>query len=338
MAKMQTYKIRRGNSMKALLKRTGGIVLSGMMVFVMCGFTMEEQDLNVAEEVITKPYVYEVLPGTTEWVEMTPDERFESCYISEEVVSRMTTEALVETVLNYPYFTNVYAYDSFDYGIEVVSEYCPALKELLSRAEAAEALQNYLDNHTATSTAEERLVTKAAKMLAEKVNCSEDEIEMQENVLIPYSSSVQTPNGTNVTVSSNRSWTWWKNYNGMDYATALDACDVYLARYPGIVMIREPYPYYNCHSYAWYSTSSTNPYWMEDPSPYMEDGSYARSFSKKGNKITYKRSGTYEHSGILTSNSDQVTSKWGNLGLFRHDKYDCPYSTGGVTYEYWEAS
>ena len=30
---------------------------------------------------------------------------------------------------------------------------------------------------------------------------------------------------------------------------------------------------YNCHSYAWYMQSTSNPYWMNDPSSYYTDWS-----------------------------------------------------------------
>ena len=58
---------------------------------------------------------------------------------------------------------------------------------------------------------------------------------------------------------------------------------------------------YNCHSYAWYSTSSSNTYWMNDPSAYMTDGSYTKrtgniTVNSIGDRIYYSTSGS-EHSG-----------------------------------------
>ncbi|NCE63148.1 hypothetical protein D1159_00785 [Pseudoflavonifractor sp. 524-17] len=40
-------------------------------------------------------------------------------------------------------------------------------------------------------------------------------------------------------------------------------------------------PSYNCHSYAWYSQSISNNYWINDPKPYMNDGSYSKYASPK---------------------------------------------------------
>ena len=100
--------------------------------------------------------------------------------------------------------------------------------------------------------------------------------------------------------------------------------------YPNATHLRNKNPKYNCHSYAWYSTSSSNPYWMDGSyaAIYMSDGSYYQVTSPaSGDRIWY---GSGDHSGIMYS-STKVTSKWGMLGLYRHTKADCPYS-GAKTY------
>lgn len=107
---------------------------------------------------------------------------------------------------------------------------------------------------------------------------------------------------------------------------------------------------YNCHSYAWYSQSTNNPYWMNDPSKYYTDGSYYETTSPKiGDIICYfDNDGTVNdksddeniHSGIITGLSGQasngicgdanrfiINSKWGALGLYSHNGVDCPYTS-----------
>lgn len=109
---------------------------------------------------------------------------------------------------------------------------------------------------------------------------------------------------------------------------------------------------YNCHSYAWYSTSSTNPYWMNyfryyndsgggwdaNLSKYWSDGSYNLWVSQhipgvsiesipsgiNGAKAWYPNG---DHSGIVTNSSTKITSKWGNYGVYTHSVNHCPYST-----------
>ena len=107
---------------------------------------------------------------------------------------------------------------------------------------------------------------------------------------------------------------------------------------------------YNCHSYAWYSQDvSTNTYWMNDPSMFYNDYSYCEVSSPQiGDIICYfDDMGTANvsddinlHSGIITefvgsisnnecgdSNLVEVVSKWGDAGLYRHNGYECPYTS-----------
>ena len=99
---------------------------------------------------------------------------------------------------------------------------------------------------------------------------------------------------------------------------------------------------YNCHSYAWYSTSNSNVYWMNDPSTYYQDHSYDEVESPiVGDIICYFNSDDENiHSGIVTSllsgtannvcgssNLVMVTSKWGAAGLYSHRGDQCPYTS-----------
>lgn len=97
---------------------------------------------------------------------------------------------------------------------------------------------------------------------------------------------------------------------------------------------------YNCHSYAWYMQSTSNPYWMNDPSSYYTDWSYEESDGNVGDIICYfDASGVNLHSGVLIGKSEGVSngicgnsnlytvrSKWGNCGLYEHRGDQCPYT------------
>jgi hypothetical protein len=113
--------------------------------------------------------------------------------------------------------------------------------------------------------------------------------------------------------------------------------DAYMhSRYPNATKLRSASYKYNCHSYAWFSTSSTNKWWMNNPNKYMTDGSYSESdTAASGYKIYYPMPGN-QHSGILTSvnGSIKVTSKWGAYGLYRHTASYCPYFSM-YTNTYW---
>lgn len=102
-------------------------------------FSYKSEVHNLSDE----PHIYEVLPNTPEWEAMTPSQRQASCEVSVEEVENMTTAALVETVINYPYLIDIYAFDTLEQGIEWVSMYFPGLPELLSRGDAIDELQKY---------------------------------------------------------------------------------------------------------------------------------------------------------------------------------------------------
>lgn len=105
--------------------------------------------------------------------------------------------------------------------------------------------------------------------------------------------------------------------------------------------LREPTIKYNCHSYAWYSTSTTNKHWMNRPSKYWIDKSYSKYTSSSGtipskvtmnSKVVYWDDSTVIHSAIVTS-SKKFTSKWGMCGLSEHSPKDSPYPQSNGTFK-----
>lgn len=93
---------------------------------------------------------------------------------------------------------------------------------------------------------------------------------------------------------------------------------------------------YNCHSYAWYQQTTTNEYYLYDPSPYYEDGSYIEVSSPQvGDIICYfDENGDNDHSAVIVevdnSKSDlleslTVVSKWGPQELYKHRADNCIY-------------
>ena len=86
-------------------------------------------------------YDYPIKPGTDEWKAFgSHEEMLKACQIPEELLHRMSTAALVETVLNYPLSVDWWAYDSTEIGIKHVSGQFNGLSELLSRNDAGVGL------------------------------------------------------------------------------------------------------------------------------------------------------------------------------------------------------
>jgi len=139
---------------------------------------------------------------------------------------------------------------------------------------------------------------------------------------------VKTPKGSSVQVitSSYKGATWAKNVTAQ-----------YKLKYPYASVLASADNRYNCHSYAWYSASTSNRYWMNNPSKYTSDGSYKSVGSKptaSGQKVRWVLNGGILHSGIVysyTSSKITITSKWGQAPLMRHSATYSPYA-GTRTY------
>lgn len=149
--------------------------------------------------------------------------------------------------------------------------------------------------------------------------------------LADYSCSTTTPRGTRV------------------YATCrtyeLSASDIayynnYVATaYPSAVRETNASRKYNCHSYAWYSQSTSNYLWINTPNDdkYWTDGSYRRvactecihtppSSAPIGSKVSFVYG---DHSAIKVS-STYFRSKWGMLPRMYHPTYYSPYNDSSL--------
>lgn len=97
------------------------------------------------EKTITEAYQYPVVPGMEEWKKLKSlPEMAEACQIPEDILDCMTTEALIETVVNYPLFGNVFAYENKKTGLEHVKGYFNGLQELYERDDAIKKMEVYI--------------------------------------------------------------------------------------------------------------------------------------------------------------------------------------------------
>ncbi len=117
---------------------------------------------------ITEAYQYPVVPGMEEWKKLNSlQEKAEACQIPEDILGDMTTEALIETVVNYPLFINVFAYDNKKTGLEHVKDYFNGLQELYERDDAIEKMEIYIGEKFKDS--EDRQPEKFKKLFTEFV-------------------------------------------------------------------------------------------------------------------------------------------------------------------------
>ncbi len=290
----------------------------------------------VNSHVINTPYDYPIKPGTAAWEELkTHDEMVAACRIPENILEKMSTEALTETVLNYPLLVDMFAMPTPYSGYEGTYILFNGLQELAGRKDAITVLNNYIaKTNTLTSSTnmgDELKLFYRDLLIDGMLISSYNEFQSDSNTVVPYYtlSYVYTPNGTAVLARYNTTWSDIE-FSEAQLITAQADMDI---TYPEATRLRGYNIKYNCHSYAWHSTSSNNLYWIDDPSYYMTDGSYTASPAVVGAKVFYDSAyGTqYDHSAIANNTpaigSFTVTSKWGMLGLYSHSLMYCPYSS-----------
>ncbi|RCX18579.1 hypothetical protein DFP94_106113 [Fontibacillus phaseoli] len=288
------------------------------------------------EYTISEPYEYVVKPNTAEWIKLTStEEKVKATQIPEEILSKMTTKALVETVLKYPLLPNMYAFNTQQQGFDAVLSSFNGLQELLKRSDASLEIQQYQNKLSIFKTTDSVSIAQGVytETLLEGINSK----KLINSVVTPFAviSSVKTPKGTSVETYKGLTW----SDHGLTASEASALQTQMVAAYPNTTVLSSQSPSYNCHSYAWYSQSSSNAHWMNSASSYRTDGSYTSGIARVGSKIDY---GAGDHSGIVTfigqggtGQDIDVKSKWGIYGVFSHNFADCPYTMGNYSCTFW---
>ena len=100
---------------------------------------------------ITEPYDYPIKPLSEELKNLQKEKKgYEMCVVPDNILSRMTTDALVETIANYPFLVDgVILFDNFTSYINntLPERGFNGIEELRNRDDRVEAIQRYLDKH-----------------------------------------------------------------------------------------------------------------------------------------------------------------------------------------------
>ncbi|WP_157367790.1 hypothetical protein [Alloactinosynnema sp. L-07] len=144
---------------------------------------------------------------------------------------------------------------------------------------------------------------------------------------LDHGGTVYTPKGTAVAVTVT-------TYELS--AAQINSLNQYVAsNYPNATRETNASRRYNCHSYAWYSASTSNTYWMDTPNDdkYWNDGSYKLWHPPyvwfANMKASWKSD---DHSGINDGTSSYIRSKWGQLPRMRHYYNYTPYDDTSISY------
>ncbi len=95
---------------------------------------------------IDTPYEYPIVPGTQEWIDLGDVRaRRKACQVPDEIIQNMTTDALLLTVLDYPFMCDIYAYNTMEMGYEAVKKHCNSLRAFEQRPDHLDVLSRYCE-------------------------------------------------------------------------------------------------------------------------------------------------------------------------------------------------
>jgi len=86
---------------------------------------------------------YPVKPGMEEWGKNHKEENVNACQIPEELLSSLSTEDLTNICVRYPYLMDVFAWNTFHYGLEAKYNEFNGIRELFKRNETSKELLKY---------------------------------------------------------------------------------------------------------------------------------------------------------------------------------------------------
>ena len=343
----------------------------------------DQEQTVLAERSPNTPLTYLADVDHDAWASLESlEERIEACNPSQEVLSRMSTEALVESVAHYPLNFLVSAYNDPEEFIRILNEKSTIHQELRKRQDGAGSMVDFLaetklrmdvdagtrlkhkdldlgeelflEHFAATeefqralsseesrkleSVAKSKLIERMAepevfsrlsleplkKMAATPVLTPETGIAEPE-AFLRYN-TVYTPLGHLITT---------RIYSEMSQAEINYVTNLYAREYRNAQVVSPASARYNCHSYAWYSRSTSNSNWIRavegnkfQLSRYWTDDVYV-SCTESQAEIVYYANG--DHSAVRRSDGKYI-SKWGLGPVMIHTAAHCPYESSGRQY------
>ena len=316
-----------------------------------------ERVAEESETVINSDYVTtaKVDSDYLEWLLGVPD----------EIVSTSTIE-LLEYFLESPFMAQqIYSFSSSFEEREIDFSCHEAFRELVSREDCIEALESCAGNILYSSEHDELYRTKFEKLLSQT---------LVKSIISELPSTVTScPNLQSIYTTSEVVTSAVGDYvdtiNGIDYYSAgtistangrsVEVCtperELTSNEIKGFndggayycnTRLSEPTAVYNCHSYAWYRFSTSNPYWIMDIWQFLDDSGctpIASTAAQTKDIIVYLNAYDYPlHSGVVynVSSSGELTicSKWGQGGVYLHPIGSVPpdywsnTNTGGIRY------
>lgn len=340
------------------MKKTLALIISLLLLFSVAntafGNVFAEEASSATTDVISDhdAFYYYTAPDRSEF------------QLSQEQL-HVSTDELIELVLNYPYLVDLYtsnsstmdAYESLRGSFNALIELekrADASSLMLARLEKTAASNNqsgmeqvylqtllslplYFNKLSATETASYIQLVDKLEVVAEISMTSSTENLVVNAGTYASSEIAFTVNGFSYARSSTNDYTTSGTlvplYSATsDYTSAkkVSIAESTAEKY-GIELLGNATSMYNCFSYAWYSASTSNQYWIANVYPYINDN-HCNIISEPtvgSIAIYYDSSNSPVHAAIVTEiNGGNVIckSKWGANGLFEHHIANVPSS------------
>ena len=110
------------------------------LLITACTIVFGQESETSHADSISDVYEYPIKPGTLEWKQCSHAEHLEMLQIPDAVLNTISTAGLLKTCLDYPFISDIHAYDNYQLGLRNVINGFNGLQELLTRAEAGRLL------------------------------------------------------------------------------------------------------------------------------------------------------------------------------------------------------
>lgn len=167
-------------------KRAFSLILA-LTLFISIGLAnANDNDPNTS---VAGFYNFPVKSGTVEWKKFTTrEEKIKATQIPDKTLKKLSTEALVETVLNYPLRADFLAFDTYEKGFNAVLSNFNGLAELVNRKDAGTMLlQKYkqLNQNAAVSSDDDtiKLMITEALLSQTEITSKPSETEKKDKEL-----------------------------------------------------------------------------------------------------------------------------------------------------------
>ncbi len=130
------------------MKKVYSVFLS-LFIFVVCLVSLcatesrqiTESAAAVSAYTIDTPYFFPITPADSEWQNFeTKQEMDKACQIPEQILTKLTTRALLETVLSQPFMSNYVAFNTYADAAKNFYDTFNGFRELMSREDLTAVL------------------------------------------------------------------------------------------------------------------------------------------------------------------------------------------------------